>query len=157
MEYYLKIAEMKIVKKPDTLKTVVGSCIALCLWDKTTFSGGMVHIMMPESNGNRVEQKGKYADTAVESLLNEMIKKGCDQENLIARIVGGASMFNNNYEKIDVGNIGEKNTQIVKQYLNKFNISIKSEDTGGISGIRVVFDPSTGKVISSSLNKNINK
>ncbi len=152
MEYYLKIAEMKIAGKEDTIKTVVGSCVALCLWDQITLAGGMVHIMMPESNGYKVESKGKYADTAVETLLNEMIKNGCKKENLIARISGGASMFGSNNVKIADLTIGEKNSQKVKQYLNKFNISIKSEDTGGRAGRRVVFEPSTGKITIKTLD-----
>lgn len=146
MEHYLKIAEMKIAGKEDTIKTVVGSCIALCLWDQTTLAGGMVHIMMPESNGYKVALKGKYADTAVETLLNEMTKNGCKKDNLIAKIAGGASMFSSDNGKIADMSIGEKNSQVVKQHLHKFNISIKSEDTGGTMGRRVVFEPSTGKI-----------
>ncbi len=152
MEYYLKIAEMKIAVKEDTIKTVVGSCIALCLWDQTALAGGMVHIMMPESNGYKVESKGKYADTAVESLLNEMLNNGCKKENLIAGISGGASMFSNNNGKIDDISIGEKNSQVVKQYLHKFRIPIKSEDIGGNTGRRVVFEPSNGKITIKTLD-----
>ena len=77
MEYYLKIAEMKIVRKPDILKTVVGSCIALCLWDKNTNMGGMVHIMMPYSINFKITRKEKFADLAVDYLLDEMKRSGC--------------------------------------------------------------------------------
>lgn len=157
MEYYLKIAEMKIVKSPDTLKTVVGSCIALCLWDSTTSSGGMVHIMMPKSNGNKAEQKGKYADTAVETLLNEMIGQGCKQEAIVAKIAGGASMFYHKNEKIEEQHIGKKNSRIVKKILHEFNVPLKSEDTGGTAGRRIVFNPSTGKIVSDIIEKNLRK
>ncbi len=156
MEYYLKIADMKIAKKTDTLKTVVGSCIALCLWDKITLTGGMVHIMMPNSNGNEVINKGKYADTAVESILNEMLETtGSQKEDIVAHIAGGASMFdyseNDNIEM----KIGIKNSLTVKKYLKNFNIKIKSEDTGGTLGRRIVFTPATGEMVSSILSKEL--
>ncbi len=157
MEYYLKIAEMKIAKSPDTLKTVVGSCIALCLWDRRTSSGGMVHIMMPKSNGNKAEQKSKYADTAVETLLNEMISKGSKQETIIAKIAGGASMFDHKNDKTEDEHIGEKNSRIVKKMLSKLNIPLRSEDTGGTAGRRVVFNPLTGNIASDVIEKNIIK
>ncbi len=157
MEYYLKIAEMKVVEKSDTLITVVGSCIALCLWDKTTSTGGMVHIMMPEHDGDNVEPKGKYANTAIETLLNEMIKNGCNKENLIARIIGGASMFNNKDNTMNGAYIGEKNSRIVKKYLHKFNIPIKSEDIGGTSGRRIAFDPSSGEITIKALDRSVIK
>ena len=151
MEYYLKIAEIKIAKKPDTLKTVVGSCIALCLWDKITLTGGMVHIMMPKSNGNDITNNGKYADVAVGFLLNEMIKNGCKHENLVARIAGGAAMFDYQGDDNKDSKIGDKNSETVKKYLKNFNIKIKSEDTGGILGRRVAFNPATGEVIAKTL------
>ncbi len=155
MEYYLKIADIKVVKSPDTLKTVVGSCIALCLWDKTTASGGMVHIMMPDSKEHENGSKGKYADTAVRALIDKMIKTGCKEEYLTAEIAGGASMFlSKNHDNTDGNNIGMKNSQTVKKILHKFNIPLKSEDTGGTSGRRIVFDPSTGEVLSNVIGKN---
>ena len=62
LEHFIQIAEMKVIQGPGVLKTVVGSCIALCIWDKVKKMGGMVHIMMPRSKNKPPLSEGKYAD-----------------------------------------------------------------------------------------------
>ncbi len=155
MEHYLKIAEMKVANKPDTLKTILGSCVALCLWDKMQFKGGMVHIMMPQSTGSACNHEFKYADTAVKGLLKEMQGKGSIKDNLSAKIVGGASMFfkkNGNHNNRPLS-IGDRNYQTVKNQLKQLKITIDQEDTGGTEGRRVIFDCSTGKITIRKIDR----
>ena len=70
----------------------LGSCIGLILYNPTLRMGAMVHIMLPESGG-RVDRPGKYADTAVPLLVKELAALGCKNRSIIARMVGGACMF----------------------------------------------------------------
>lgn len=141
----MKIAEIRIARAPDTLVTVVGSCIGLCLWDKTNKTGGLVHLMLPESNGNALGEAGKYVDTGVSALLEKMEKTGCERKNLIAKIYGGASMFFN-AAKTSAINVGEKNRIQVKKHLELFRIRITEEETGGTAGRKILFCVSDGKV-----------
>ena len=121
MEHYIKIAEMRIGKMEDVIKTTLGSCIGLCYWDKTKSTGGMVHIMMPQSNGNINFKKEKYANTAVNALLEEMIKHGSKKNNIKAHVIGGETMFPNNNDRLS---IGWQNYQEVKKQLKLSNIII---------------------------------
>lgn len=153
MEHFIKIAEIKVIESPGILKTVVGSCIALCIWDSVKKIGGMVHIMMPKNDNTLSVSKGKYADTAVHVLCKEMIYRNCHRHNMIASVIGGASLFNRKLENQGVKTIGVKNYEIVKRELDLHKIAITMEDVGGTSGRRVIFDCADGDIVVTMLRK----
>ncbi|MBR1368389.1 chemotaxis protein CheD [Methanocalculus chunghsingensis] len=118
----------------------LGSCIGLILHDTRLGIGGMAHIMLPESGGKR-DRPGKYADTAVEILLKDLLKKGCTPKTLQAKLVGGAQMFANFSGNLS---IGLRNVEAIKELLKKSGISIKGEDIGGSKGRTVYYCPAEG-------------
>ena len=121
----------------------LGSCIGLTLYDEHLKVGGMVHIMLPDSAG-RTDRPGKYADTAIPLLVEELEALGSRKRSLIAKIAGGACMFE--YFGANL-NIGERNIQMVKSLLASSQIKLVSEDVGGKSGRSVTFQPEyEGKV-----------
>ena len=63
------------------IMTVLGSCIAACLWDSRMQVGGMNHFMLPDSGGNG-QDSGRYGSYAMELLINEMLKLGARRETL---------------------------------------------------------------------------
>ncbi len=142
---HIKIGELA-VSKDKILTTIVGSCVACCLFDEKNKVIGMAHIMLPNSNNNVSNDnnnlKAKYADTAIKNLIHELAKYGADTNNLKAKIVGGASIFTNENDE-DMFNIGRKNIDKVKELLKQYNIQIVAEDIGGKNGRSVTFDPCT--------------
>ena len=70
------------------ISTVLGSCVALCLWDSVAKIGGMNHYMLPFWNGEGLATP-KYGNIAIEKLLSRMLRLGCRKENLVAKIFGG--------------------------------------------------------------------
>ncbi len=121
----------------------LGSCIGLTLYNPEQKSGAMVHIMLPESQG-RTDRPGKYADTAIPLLLKELETSGIRKNHLIAKIAGGATMF----EAFSASmNIGQRNIDKVKSILSDQNIRLVAEDVGGKMGRSVYFTPGeNGKV-----------
>jgi chemotaxis protein CheD len=115
----------------------LGSCIGLTFYDDTLKVGAMVHIMLPDSSG-RTDRPGKYADTAVALLLNELTKLGCKNRSLTAKMAGGACMFE--YFGANL-NIGQRNAEKVKALLKENNIKLAAEDVGGKVGRSVTFLP----------------
>ncbi len=89
----------------------------------------MVHIMLPESGG-RVDRPGKYADTAVPLLVGELVALGCKNRSIIAKMAGGACMFE--YFGTNL-NIGERNAEKVRTLLEEYHIQLGAEDVGGKS------------------------
>ena len=151
METFIKMNEIYITKSPYLIKTVVGSCIALCVWDSYGQIGGMGHIMLPESNGDQDAPPGKYADTAVKYLISKMINEGSLLKNMQATCAGGASMFRNHQNKIEP--VGIKNYKIVKNELTHFGIPIVTEAVGGTLGRKVLMNCASGKITISTLLK----
>lgn len=121
----------------------LGSCIGLTLFDPNLKIGAMVHIMLPESSG-RMDRPGKYADTAVPLLVNELNALGCKNRSILAKMTGGACMFE--YFGTNL-NIGERNAEKVRIKLKEHNIQLAAEDVGGRIGRSVTFLPANdGKV-----------
>jgi len=122
----------------------LGSCIGLTLYDPQHKTGAMVHIMLPDSSG-RTERPGKYADTAIPLLIKELDKIGSNQRSLVAKIAGGACMFE--YFGTNL-NIGERNTEKVRIGLKEQGIKLSAEDVGGKVGRSVTFFPANGGKVS---------
>jgi len=121
----------------------LGSCIGLTLYDDTLKIGAMVHIMLPDSAG-RTDRPGKYADTAIPKLLKELNSLGSKNRSLVAKMAGGACMFE--YFGANL-NIGERNAERVRALLKENHIQLTSEDVGGKVGRSVTFLPANhGKV-----------
>lgn len=125
--------------------TVLGSCIAACLWDRNLNIGGMNHFMLPEGDSNDVS--GRYGSYAMEVLINEMIKLGARRESMQAKIFGGGQVMAN----FTTMNVGERNTDFVTQYLQTERIPIVSEDVLDIYPRKVVYFPATGKAMVKRL------
>jgi chemotaxis protein CheD len=121
----------------------LGSCIGLTMYDPNLKLGAMVHIMLPESGG-RMDRPGKYVDTAVPLLVKELVALGCKNRSIVAKIAGGACMFE--YFGTNL-NIGERNAVKVRLLLQEHNIQLAAEDVGGKVGRSVTFLPTNdGKV-----------
>lgn len=127
------------------IMTVLGSCIAACLWDSRMRVGGMNHFMLPE--GDSADASGRYGSYAMELLINEMMKLGARRETPQAKIFGGAQVMHN----FTTLNVGERNTRFVQDYLATERIPVVSEDVLDIYPRKVVFFPVTGKVMVKRL------
>jgi len=129
----------------------LGSCIGLTLYDRERGIGAMVHIMLPDSSG-RTDRPGKYADTAIPLLVKELSVKGCKPQNLVAKMAGGAAMFQYFGNNL---NIGERNAACVRTLLAEHHIHLAAEETGGKVGRTVAFYPAEkGKVTVRSAEGN---
>lgn len=141
--FTIGIAEQKICSAPDKIATLgLGSCIGLVIYDAVGQTGGMVHIMLPSAPANGIVNKHKFADTAIYELIDQLIKSGVRRSNLLAKMAGGAHMFNSVYHN-DIINIGQRNIETARRILNEIGIPLISEDVGGSSGRSVEFSCDT--------------
>ncbi len=127
------------------ITTVLGSCIAACLWDSRAMVGGMNHFMLPD--GDSLETSGRYGSYAMELLINEMLKRGARRETMQAKIFGGAQVMHG----FTTLNIGEKNTSFVVKYLAVERIPLVCEDVLNIYPRKVCFFPVTGRAMVKRL------
>ena len=137
--------EYFVARESLVIMTVLGSCIAACLWDSRMHVGGMNHFMLPEADGG--DASGRYGSYAMELLINEMMKLGARRETLQAKIFGGGQVMAN----FTTTNVGERNTRFVRDYLATERIPVVSEDVLDICPRKVVFFPVTGKAMVKRL------
>lgn len=126
------VAQIKIANGPAVLRTILGSCVGICIYDRMKKIGGLAHILLPvdTSNGTTVE---KFAETAIPYMVQMLLKEGAKKEFMSAKIAGGASMFK--FEaSVSLGQIGERNIEETKKMLAKLQIPLLEEDTGGSAG-----------------------
>ncbi len=132
------------VSSDDVLiMTVLGSCIAACIWDGKARVGGMNHFMLPEGE----DGSGRYGSYAMELLLNEMIKMGARRETMQAKVFGGGAVM----AGFTTMNVGERNTKFVLDYLSTERIPVVSQDVLDIHPRKVCFFPVTGKALVKRL------
>lgn len=141
------MADLKTSKSPNKLTTLgLGSCVGVALYDPITKIGGLAHIMLPDSTQiKRNANLAKFADTGIIELLHQMNKAGVKKERMIAKIAGGAQMFE--FQQMDEPlRIGTRNILAVKTLLKELNIPLIASDTGSNYGRTVEFDLETGKL-----------
>lgn len=135
------IADIAIVRSPEKLRTVLGSCVGIAIYDRAIRLGGMAHVILPASSEGSGDP-GKFADTAVDTLVQQLIDEGAEKLRLTAKIAGGASMFGE--ENPD--SLGPRNVQAVLARLGKHTIRLAGSGVGGRKGRRMILDPATGEV-----------
>ncbi|MEM1386683.1 MAG: chemotaxis protein CheD [Pseudomonadota bacterium] len=119
------------------LTCILGSCIATCLHDPGRGLGGMNHILLPGRPGDSTRHN-KFGIFSMEALINELMRKGARRKDLVAKVFGGASTFENGL------GIGEKNAAFVRGFLEAEGIPIMAESTGGKQARKVRFYPRSG-------------
>lgn len=149
------IADLKLVKSPDTIRTSgLGSCVGVIIYDLTNQLAGLAHIMLPDSRLSKQANLNpyKYADTAIDCLIKMLIEKGAISFQLKAKIAGGAQMFPNQLSN-EVMRIGPRNVEAVKAELQSYRIPIVASDVGGHNGRTIIFDPTNGNLHIRTVNK----
>ncbi|MDQ1245462.1 MAG: chemotaxis protein CheD [Campylobacterota bacterium] len=141
---FIHVGQIYADNGPIQISTVLGSCVAVCLYDKKLGIGGMNHYLLPFWNGNGL-QSLKFGNISIPKLIEAMLEKGAKISNIEAKIFGGAAI------NISCCNgammVGEKNILVAKEILNDYKIKIVAEDVGGSDGRKIQFNLENGKVL----------
>ncbi|MBR1391978.1 MAG: chemotaxis protein CheD [Lachnospiraceae bacterium] len=148
------MADLNVCAAPDVITTLgLGSCIGIALYDPVTKIGGLAHIMLPDSNLMKNNTNvAKFADTGIEELLVRVEKAGAVKRRLVAKIAGGAKMFEVSGTS-EVGNIGNRNAEASRAKLKSLGIPLIAEDTGLNYGRTVELHCDTGDFLIKSVGK----
>lgn len=140
---FIHVGQIHIDTAPGAISTVLGSCVAVCLYDRNLGIGGMNHYLLPFWNGNGL-QTPKFGNISIPKMVEQMMEHGSTHKTLEAKIFGGASM---NIGNSDSMMIGEKNILVAREILKEYKIAIVAEDIGGQNGRKIQFDIERGKVL----------
>jgi chemotaxis protein CheD len=147
------MGETAVSANPGVILTCIGlgSCIAVAAYDKTARIGGMIHIVLAKHQGNSTTDFGKFADTGIPLLFNEMNKLGADKRRLSVKIAGGAQMTIAPGLK-DTFKTGERNLVQILYTLEQEDVGLKAADVGGCLGRTVKLHLDTGMVTVKTVN-----
>lgn len=140
--------EIAITKQPSIIATLLGSCVAVCLYNTKGKYGGMNHYMLPTGTDNGM--MGKYGDYSTVKLIESMLKADPVVGNLIAMVYGGGAVVGHLNTGFD---IGKRNIEVAIETLKKYNIRVTERQTGGDSGRKIFFDNYTGEVEMRMIQK----
>lgn len=137
---YVLQGEHKVSGAKDVLlSTILGSCVAVCLWDEGAGLGGMNHFLLPFGPKAAAATPERYGVHAMEVLINALLKSGARRNRLQAKLFGGARM------SATLSDIGLSNARFAREFLATEEIPCLAESLGGASARRVLFRPSTGQ------------
>ena len=132
-------------KKPAVVRTVLGSCVAACLWDAEAGVGGMNHFMLPD--GNVEDVPARYGVHAMEVLVNELMLLGADRRRLRAKTFGGAAVLASH-----IGSrVGADNARFVVEFLKDERIPLVGQRLGGELPLEVRFQTQSGRAFVRAL------
>lgn len=136
--YELISGEYIVTVEPDVaLTTLVGSCVAVCLFDEENGVVGMNHFMLPDKSiRNRTVsvEDAKYGTAAMDMLIKDMINAGAKRQNLKAKVFGAGRVVD--YFTTDISGT---NAEFTKKYLSALKIPVIAEDLGGNTGRKLFF------------------
>ncbi len=141
VSYFVEPGYIYFSTQPASIRTVLGSCVTVCLWDKRLKYGGMTHFLYPRTHV-AAQATPRYGNVAIAALLRIMEEAGCRHSDIVAQIFGGA-------QPAEDGNQsgGEENVRVAQTVLSRSKITVISQDVGGVMGRKLVFDTGTGHVV----------
>jgi chemotaxis protein CheD len=142
-EYYVTTRDMALV-------TVLGSCVAACVFDRAGGIGGMNHFMLPDGKYDGMDilsPSGRYGAYAMEKMINELLKMGAKRGNLEAKVFGGGNVLRG----FTVSTTGQGNAAFVLDYLRTENIRVVAQDLLDIYPRKVYYFPRSGRVLVKQL------
>ena len=141
LRVYLQPGQLYASSQASAVTTVLGSCVAICLFDPVAAVGGMNHYLLPFFAG---AGKGtpRFGNVAMTQLLERLLASGAVRGRLQAKVFGGACVLEAFQAR--QGHLGEKNATVAFRLLEEHSIPVVSSDVGGRSGRKLIFHSDTG-------------
>jgi chemotaxis protein CheD len=128
--------------EPAVVTTILGSCVAVCLWDPQIGIGGINHYLLPANPARGMTTDLRYGNTAMSRLLEAMRERGASARRILAKIVGGATVLD--AFSASRRSIGDQNVIVAREFLKEAEIQIAGDQTGGRRGRKLLFHTGNG-------------
>lgn len=138
---YLHPGQVFVSCDPTEVTTILGSCVAVCVFDPVLRLGGTNHYLLPHWVGNGLSST-RFGNVAVRSLIDKMLALGGQKQNLQAKVFGGACVVDAFRGRGD--HLGTKNADLALRTLRQEGIPVVADDLGGRRGRKVIFHTDTG-------------
>ena len=140
-QIFLLPGQWAVPHEPSELTTILGPCVAVCLFDRARGIGGMNHFLLAVG-GSSGRERSRYGDTSCEDLVQCLFASGSRATDLEARIIGGANVGRSTVPAGE--SLGERNAEMARSVMKRHGIEVGFEDTGGANARRLRFRTGAG-------------
>jgi chemotaxis protein CheD len=144
---YLHPGELTVAAEPVLMTAILGSCVAVCLYDPIARVGGLNHFLLPRAPAGAAS--ARFGDVAVPWLIRAMADLGADVRRLRARVFGGACALE--VYRDTPGHVGRQNVQAALACLDAARVPVESFHIGGNRARRVFFHAHSGDLVVRTL------
>ncbi|WP_444994873.1 chemoreceptor glutamine deamidase CheD [Aliikangiella sp. IMCC44359] len=141
--------EYYVTSHDEAITTVLGSCISACVRDPIAKIGGMNHFMLPIKHSLKTHKNDdgaeRYGNFAMEKMINDILRNGGNRERLEVKVFGGGRVMSG------MTDVGKRNIEFVKEYIQVEGLKLLAEDVGGIYPRKLMYMTRTGKVLMKKL------
>lgn len=137
---YVEPGQLVVCTEPCRIRTVLGSCVSVCLYDPELRHGGMNHFMLPEA-ASSFETSSRYGNRAMPMLLERMERLGSNRSQLCASVFGGARVL---FDAPQLMHLGRRNADFALDWLEQNSITVVLSSVLGNAARRLDFDVETG-------------
>lgn len=141
-DVYLTPGQYLATARPVTIKTILGSCVAVCLWDPQRRIGGLNHYLLP-SCGINEQPDARYGTVAIPALFDDVLRLGADRTRLRVAVIGGARPLSTPGKLA----VGDSNVALALAMLRERGVRVGRQETGGPCGRKVLFSCADGTLI----------
>ena len=146
--HFLYPGQVFVSADPICISTILGSCAAVCLWDRHKRAGGLNHYLLPEGPDDGPNRL-RYGSIANPELLRQVLALGCEVRNLQAKLFGGATAFGTDPSR----SLGSRNVQLAEDFLRSQGIALVEKDVSGKRGRRLVFQVFDGVTVIKNFDQ----
>lgn len=151
---YLKPAEIYMADSPSIVKTVLGSCVSVTMFNHRLKVGAICHGLLPHCQGktecnSRCAEGFKYVDCSIRHMLGRFRSLGIGHREIEVKLFGGADMFTTGVGERET--VGAQNTKTARRIIEKEHLNLCKSDTGGDRGRKIFFHTHTGEVFLKRL------
>lgn len=146
VDVFLAPGDLVVRDTPANVKTIVGSCVAVCLWDPRRSLGGVNHYLLARP-GSGDTPDARFGTIAMTLLLERMRQAGADCRRMRAAVIGGGHPVS----VIRPNAIGDDNVDVALAYLRESGIRVARQSTGGEHGRKLLFNTHSGKLLVRDL------
>jgi len=142
----LHIGEYLVSGRPKVLYTLLGSCVAVCLFDESASIGGMNHILLPGRaiDSERLGNVARFGHDAVELLVQALVEAGASRRRLKAKLFGGGHVI---HQMDEATSPGYRNVAFINRLMRDERIPVLTSDLGGYEARKIWFRTDTAEVL----------
>ena len=137
---FLHAGRIFVSSTPHAVTTILGSCVAVCLWDESSGVGGLNHFLLPDIGG--MEDSPKCCTGATRMLIEQLCAAGARKVRLRAKVFGGSAMTDSRQDPL-----GPKNATLAFEQLAAWGIPVVAQDVRGTRGRKLIFHTDDGTAL----------